>query len=670
MKRWLSTAGLALVMTLSVAGGALAQWFRLGEWEGDYESVNEYARQDTNTDSSQRSRFQDVLSQNRLSLRNKGAYIYDPRLITLSIGGTLGLSQDWSSSDGTRSSSQGTLWGYDFFSSILSEKPFSLNLFANRNQSSFSASLAGRVDVTTENRGATLFARQIYIPSTFSFQQETQEQESRSGGVITRRSDRRNVLTYEGQRGWVDSEMNLRYEFTDVTDEILPSLSYRNHEASLYYSLDFGPELNRRWDSRFRFLTRSGLADLTSLNLDELLRIDHTDRFETDYRYLLVRIDTTGGETTTHTGTFHLRHRLYDSLTTNFNLGATFQILPNGERDQYRGRLDFDYTKRLPYDGRLNISLGSGLQFDTNRFRSTESFIPQETHTAATPFALPIDLTNPFVVSGSVVVTKTATGPLPPGCFPPPGPPTPLVLGQDYTLQTFGDITQIVPIPCSGATPGINPGDTIAVDYGFSVSPFLSFLTIPWHLSASVNYRWIRPYFMHEQTDQKLVSGRDGRFLDNQRSDTIGTELRYDGQRLRASILGEGRNYSSHRIAYNMLRSNQFLGYSVLPDLMLTLTGDQSFSFFSRPQRETQTFGGRATLSYALDSALFAEAFAGIRALKDTTVPSERIIETGLRVRWKYRKVEILPSIEFTDRQRGDTDSKNFHITLRMIRRF
>jgi hypothetical protein len=103
---------------------------------------------------------------------------------------------------------------------------------------------------------------------------------------------------------------------------------------------------------------------------------------------------------------------------------------------------------------------------------------------------------------------------------------------------------------------------------------------------------------------------------------------------------------------------------------MLTLTGDQSFFFFSRPERETRTFGGRATLSYTLDSALFADAFAGIRALRDTTVPSERIIETGLRLRWMYRKVEILPSIEFTDRQRGDTDSKNFHITLRMIRRF
>ncbi len=648
-----------------------AQMFRLGEWGGEYESGNEYERQVTGTGGSESSRFQNVLSQNRLTVRNTGAYIYDPRLINFSVGGTLGLSQSWQYTNDSHNSQSGLLWGYDFFANILPEKPFSLNLFANRNQSTVSGDLAGRIDVTAENRGATLFARRLYIPSTLTFRQEIQDQESQSAGLVSRTSERRNVLTYDGARGWLDSEMNVRYELVDLTDQILPNLSYRSHDASVYYSLDFGPELNRRWDSRIHFLTRAGVANLTSLNVDESLRIDHTDRLETDYRYFLVRIDTTGGETTTHTGTFHLRHRLYDSLTTNLNLGGTFQMLPNGERDQYRGRLDFDYTKRLPYDGRLNVSLGGGLQFDTNRFRSTESFVPQETHTAGTPFALPIDLTNPFVTPGSVVVTKTATGPLPAGCFPAPGPPTPLVLGQDYTLQVFGDITQIVPIPCSGITPGINPGDTIAVDYGFSVSPSLSFLTMPWHLNVSVDYRWIRPYFIHEQTDQKLISGQDGRFLDNQRSDTLGTELRYEGQRLRASILGEGRNFNSHRSAYNMLRSNQFLAYTIMPDLLLTLTGSEYFSFFSRPQeRETKSLDGRVTLSYALGGTLFADAFAGERALMQTAQPNERITEAGLRVRWMYRKVEILPSIMFTDRQRGDADSKNFHIALRMIRRF
>jgi hypothetical protein len=653
-------------MTFFFAAVGAAQVFRLGEWEGAYESGLEYNQQDTKTGGAQASRLQSVLSENRLTLRNVGAHIYDPRLITFSAGGTFGLSQDWLTTDGARDSSQGTLLGYDLFASILPEKSLSMNLFANRNQSVLSGGLPGRNEVVTENRGATLFARRLPIPSILTFRQETQDQESQSAGTVARRSERRNVLTYEGERGWIDSEMWLRYEFVDLADEIVPNLGYQSHEGSLYYSLDFGSELNRRWDSRIRLFTRTGLTDLTTLTVDELLRIDHTERLQTNYRYFLMRVDTTGGATMSHTANFNLRHRLYESLTTNFDLDGIIQTLPGGERNQYRGRLDFVYTKRIPWDGRLHIGLGGGLQYEDSRFRGTETLIAQETHTAATPFALPIALNNPFVIE-VVSVTKTSGVNCNGAAMP-----TLLVAGEDYTLNPVGDLTEIVPISCTApaAIRGINPGDTIAVDYRIRVSPSLSFLTIPWHFNLSVDYGWIRPYFAHEQTSQSLLSGRGGQFLDDSSSDTLGTELRYDGQRLRARFTGEGRWFTSRRIAYDMVRSNQFLGYNISSDLTLTLSADQAWFSFSRPERETQTFGGRATLSYALNASLFADAFAGIRALTDSSLPRERITETGLRVRWMYRRVEVLPSIEFFDRRRGDTDTKDFRATLRMIRRF
>src|SRR5574341_1086525 len=98
--RWLWIGGLATVMILSFPGRSMAQWFRLGEWEGAYESLNEYARQNISTGNSESSRFQNVRSENRLSIRNAGAYIYDPRLINLSVGGTFGLSQNWQNTNG------------------------------------------------------------------------------------------------------------------------------------------------------------------------------------------------------------------------------------------------------------------------------------------------------------------------------------------------------------------------------------------------------------------------------------------------------------------------------------------------------------------------------------------------------------------------------------------
>ncbi len=652
------------------AAAAWAQSFRLGRWEGVLDGVSEYSRQDTTTGGQAGSRFENVRTQERLSLRNAGGYVFDPRLMTFTLGGNFGITQERLSFDGTSQTRAGTLYGYEAFAGILSEAAYTLNVYANRDQSATSQIFGGRTEIVRENRGGTLFAKRMYVPSSLSFRQETLNEETRTGTVLARRDETRNVVTYQGDRGWEDSEASLRYEFTDLSDRFLPNLSYRSHEGSLYYSLDFGPELNRRWDSRVRFFTRSGATALTTGTAEEVLRIDHTDRLQTNYRYALVRLETAGGTTTTHTGAFGLRHRLYESLTTDFRLDSTLSMLPNGEKDTFRGRLDLTYRKKVPRDGRLTIGLGGGLQYDDNRFRAAETFVPQETYTAATPFALPVQLANPFAILTSIVVTKTGFGPISPGCVAPPGPPTPLVLGRDYTVSTVGDVTEIVPVLCAGVIPGINPGDTIAVDYRFAVPTSLAFTTATWRANVSVDYRWIRPYIILERTDQNLVSGRDGRFLDDTRSDTIGTEFRYDGPRLRASLLGEARSYTSRRVAYDTARSNQFVGFSILSDLTLTLSADEAWFQYSQPRRQSRSLSGRATLNYALDASLFAEAFAGMRLLKDTLVPTERTLEAGLRVRWTFRRIEVDPTLQFIDRRRGETDTKDFRAILRMIRRF
>ncbi|MFQ5914317.1 MAG: hypothetical protein ACE5JS_14145 [Nitrospinota bacterium] len=652
-------------------GAASAPPFRLGTWAGSMRSLLDYARQDTKTEGSQQTSVERRRTEQQITLRNSGAYIYDPRLVTLTVGGTFGLSQEGVKTDGTSDSREGRLWGFDAFAGILPGRPVSLNLLANRDQSFVSRELAGQTEVLSENLGATLFVSRSYIPSTLAFRRESREDESRAGAIVTRREEERNIITYEGRRGWIDSEMDLRYEFLDLSDKVFPDLSFQSHEGELNYSLDFGPELNRRWDSRLHVFTRTGVTELTNWNLNELLRIDHTERLRSDFRYSFVRTETSAGVTTTHAGESTLQHRLYESLTTTLGVDGTVQTLPGGEKDTYRGRLDLAYTKRLPREGRLNVGLGGEFQYEDDRFGVAETSVSQETHTAATPFALPIALRNPFVVPSSVVVTKVAVGPLPAGCLPAPGPPTPLVLGGDYTLRTDGDITEIVPLPCSATTPGINPGDTIAVDYRFTVSPSLTFTTTTWRADVSLDYRWIRPFFIHEQSEQELLSGRDGQFLNDMQSDTVGTELRYDGRRLRARLLGEARRFTSSRQAFDTVRSAQSLALALLPTLALNISGDQAFSEFSRPRTQSRTtLTGRAALTYSLGAQLFVDTSTAVRYLKDSLAPTERTTEAGLRVRWLFRKLEVNPALEFFDRQRGETNTKEYRATLRIIRRF
>lgn len=649
---------------------APGQTFRLGTWEGALEGVMDYGRQRTKTDGQATSSFDNFRVEERLRLRNVDAFILDPRLATLTFGGTFGLTQEWQKFDGTSDYTDGTLWGYEGFLRLLPEAPYSLNVFANRDQDVNSLIFGGRTETVEQNFGAKLFAKRIYIPSSLTFRQEQTTQETRTGDVVARQDQVRNIVTYEGSRGWENAEATLGYEFTDLTDKILPDLSFRSHDGNLTYSLDFGPELNRRWDSRMRIFSRTGETSLTTGTVDELLRIDHSDRLQTNYRYFLLFNDTASGSTTTQTGDFHLHHQLYESLTTDLRLGAVGALLPGGSKQTYLSRLDFSYLKKLPGDGRLHIGLGGGLQYDDNSFQTQETTVLQETHTFATPFALPIRLANPFVITESVVVTKTAVGPLPAGCAPPSGPPTPLLVGRDFTLLTTASLTEIVPIPCAGATPGINPGDTIAVDYRFAVPRSLAFTTKSFHADVSVDYRWIRPYYIHEQINETLVSGQDGQFLDDERSDTAGMELRYDGGRITASILGEVQRFVSTRVAYDTVRSNQFLRVSILPELSLMLSGDEAWFDYSLPVRKTKILNGRLTLSYVLGGSLTTEAFGGYRHLDDSLVPTERTLEAGLRVRWTFRKLEVDPSLEFFARRLGDTETKDLRAMVHIIRRF
>ncbi len=675
MSRRSETAWLAGIVAAAgsfffFAPPASAQILTLGRWEGSLEGLTEFTRLDTKTEGAPGSRFDDFYTDERLTLRNLGAFVYDPRLLNFSLGGTFGLAQDWLVINGDQTSSDTTLIGYDALVNVLSEQPFSLSLFANRNQASLARELAGRSEILTENRGATIFARALYIPSTLTVRQVVQEEESRIENVVARRSDEQTIVRYEGQRGWVDNELGLLYEYVDDTDKVFPGLSFQSHEAQVNYGLDFGEELNRRWDSRVRYSSRTGLIESTYWSLDELLRIDHTERLQSSYRYSFLNTETPGGGTTTQTAVASLQHRLYESLRTTLTLDAVRQDLVDGEKDAYRGRLDFGYTKRLPLGGRLNVGVGGSLQYEDDRFKAAESLVSQETHTAASPFALPIDLDNPFVVTPSIVVVKTAFGPLPPGCFPPPGPPTPLVLGVDYTVRPAGDITEIVPIPCAGTTPGINPGDTIAVDYRFSVAPAITFTTAAWNGSVSVDYRWIRVFFSHEQYEQSLVSGRDSRFLDNQQSDGVGAELRYDGYRLRASLLGEARRLRSTRTRYDTLRASALTDVSLLAGLTLRLSADQVFTEFPDQNRETMSRAGRAALSYALGSRLLVDVSGGLRSLEDSQQPTEETTEARLLVRWFFRKVEVSPALEYFDRRRGGAESTEYRALVKTIRRF
>jgi len=147
-------------------------------------------------------------------------------------------------------------------------------------------------------------------------------------------------------------------------------------------------------------------------------------------------------------------------------------------------------------------------------------------------------------------------------------------------------------------------------------------------------------------------------------------ELRYDSVRLRASTLGEARRYLSQRISYDSVRGAQGISFLLFPGMTLSANGEQGRFDYDRPKRQTRLFSGLGRATYVLNASLYVDASGAVRVLKDSLVPTEQTIEATLRLRWTVRKLEVDPTLQFIDQQRGNTSTTELRFLLSTIRRF
>jgi hypothetical protein len=509
----------------------------------------------------------------------------------------------------------------------------------------------------------------LYLPSSLSFRRERFKEDSNTPTSVVRTDERRDVVRYEGLRGWVNKQMVLRYELVDKTDSFRPWLDYQTRDANLSTSVESGPELNRHWRSWIRVVSREGFSTQDRLETSQSLHISHGPNLKTSYRYHLDEIERSGGTTTSQTATFSLNHQLYESLNTDITLHGLDQSFDQGQRDAYGGALRLRYTKLLPRSGRLNAWFATAKRREDDDFE--EAFVPQELHTFDPEFATPVTLDNANVVEGSVEVIKVANGPPVAGCpvFP---APTPLVEGVDYQLRPVGSRTEIVPEPCSATSPGINPGDTIAVDYRFTRGGEpVTFDTVinRWYLD--VDYGWIRPFVTMERTDQDIVSGTDSGFLTDRKTNTVGVELSGTWSRLLGNLLLETEEYDSDDQVFDEDRATAQLRYTFTPNLQLSVNGVLNSAQHSFPEaRESELVLLRAELTYGRNGNLFGSLFAALQDLEDTRVIDQRRTELGIEARWQLGKLDVNGTISVRDVERGASDTRDYRAMLHVKRRF
>lgn len=667
-------AALTWVLLLVGTKGAAQSWedFHLGSWEGSLElGINYDSEKLRSSEPGQNTNFSRRGNLERLTLGNQNFNFVDPQLLTGSLSVTLEQVHFRETTNDTEDSRHARFVGYAFDTTLFGGLPYYGRIYANRNEV-FLNQPFGHTDLTFSNAGVNLQLREDSPLRDLGFpyfsaglraeEQQINETTTSVLGQTSQQNQRLGTVGVDAHKGYETADLEFHYLFNDLTDSTYPALNFQSQTGTLNYSVDFGPTLNNRSDSRLFFYQRTGASPIRLLNADESLRLDHQENLSTTYRYLFTRSETPTGTTTTQVGTFDVHYEPFKNLTGDVLLSALGQNLPSGSSDVDTARLALQYQHGLPGNGTLTARAGGVYQVNDNRLIATQINVTDESQAAPSPLGAGAGFTlaQPFAVASSIVVVDTRGGAR-----------LPTAAGVDYEIVTEGNLTRIVPIPTSAV---IQPGDPLAVSYVYQVNPSIKYHTTTQAYSLGISFPWLTASLEHDQTNQTPISGFDTRFLQDTRKDVAQLTLQGTWGALSAQAGGNYTRYDATFLAYTQEQYLVLASYRPTPAFTASFTAGQTATDFSLPTHRTSQSAAALTLDWYGPgggwSNWWTTAVVGRRVYKDSLQPTETINEANLTARLTYGLLDLSAVLLASERSYGAQKTNNWSILLTAIRRF
>ncbi len=648
--------------------------FALGQWQGGVIGGYEWEDQQTTAQG-----FSTSVVRNRFDedvhLSNEGFYLLDPRLIEGNAGTDLDFYQEQDDLNGANKNQSGTLIGYNVSTVILGEMPYTGFLFSRRNETDTSTDFGGRTDNITESFGGSATLRQdSFLREAFPYfsadvyaRQEETDQSTTQFGQTFKIDETRDIVGADAYKGFQTADLDFNYQLID--DKYTGSIPYSfvTNWLNLTYSLDFGPTLNRRWDSQVSYLTLSGNGlDESFLYADERLRIDHFKNLYTNYEYLLVSTDTQGQRDTSNTATFQLQYRVFPNLTQSVTLQGFYETISSGGHfDYYAAETSPSYTHSIPWGGTLNLGTDGRYEIDENHAQGPITVL-NEKHTAPAFFGSGIGFTlsNNFVVTSTIVMYDTRGGAR-----------IPTQLGVDYITQAQGQLTQIVILP---TTLVIAPGDPLEVSYSYIAGPNGRYSTTSLSGDAGVSFGWIALNFSHQQISQSMQSGTGAQFLYSFHQENAELNVHkewewFDARGLALYEIYHTRSQATGTFDYTLQNYGEYLTFrppwTWSTNTTAHLDGSETFIDYTiQPTRENTDLDFEASLDRFFSSSNYFTAFARARQITQTDFETETDYEVGLRGNFRYGKIFIWPWFSWIERKYGPTKIDDPHIMLKIGR--
>jgi hypothetical protein len=304
----------------------------------------------------------------------------------------------------------------------------------------------------------------------------------------------------------------------------------------------------------------------------------------------------------------------------------------------------------MPWNSRLLIDFGARYRFEDRDFDEQQTINTSE-NLAITGFIGNL-LSNQNALSNSIEVFESPGGAL-------------LILNQDYTIQEIGDRTSLdIPI-----TSSINIGDVVFVNYVYLSDPKAKISRSGFRIGTAWDAGWIALRYEHDEDDEKLIKGED-QPLQRLRRDSVRLDLRGDWGALEAGANAQFLSNDTSSTKYDEISFGQRLRWQPRRGVQLSIFGRESQQHFRRPTRDMRIITAGVSVFWQISAKSNVRAFGNFRDMHNSDSLDQRDVSLGARANLQFGKIEVIPSLIWTRRERGESLSNDVRGVLRLRRSF
>lgn len=541
----------------------------------------------------------------RFDIQTEG-FVYHPALFLY----TLRISPEWQQSldqpdSGSERSSDTFLLGYALDMTLLQDKPYTINLFARKQRSVLTSSLATTSETESDTYGATLNLKYRVLPTILSYTHITLDQT----GFYDSHEIRDEVrLNMRHKRPSNETSLNASWLIMD-RNAIGSTIQTENVFGNLQNLYKLTQDNRVLLNSVLTFRqSESDLLNASGVSLSETLNWRHTKRFSTYYN-LIHTHDTNDNSSIDRTSvSAGLSHSLYENLITTATASASTGS--DGE-DNFGGNVNFNYQRRIPW-GMIYASLGQDYRVTTRSIGEVFVSVINESHALSTSDITFLD--NKNVDLSTVVVTS---------------PDGSIIYTRDidYTLDLIGTSVRISRTPFGAIT----DGQSVLVSYTYLSNPAFDSATYGQSYGLGF-YLWSawRINYRYSHSQQDFLGGIRPDVLNEDTRHTLDTDLKWKWSTTR--FLYEDTD-SASGVSLSRWRLDENLAFRPLDNTFFSVSGYVGQTTFKETNSEENFYGARADLQWKVNnwSRARTEAFYG--EIDGTSINT---VDKGLAARWDW----------------------------------